>query len=91
MKRIDFIREFAKEAGLSQKDAKEITEVMFDIIIKNMKDADGVSPVTGIKFTTVHKDARTARNPVTGGTVDVPAKDMPKVKFGASVKDALNA
>ena len=91
MKRIDFIREFAKEAGLTQKDAKEISEVMFDVIVKNMKDEDGVSPVAGVKFVAVHKDARTARNPMTGETIAVPEKYSPKVKFGTSIKEAVNA
>ena len=87
MKKIDFIKLFAEKANITQKDAREISAAYWDAIFEAMKDEDGVSPVQGVKFVTVHKDSRTARNPLTGESIVVPEKDVPKVKFGASVKD----
>lgn len=88
MNKTEFIKEFAANAGMTQKDAKEVTIIMFNTLFDVMKrDPEGVSPVQGVKFTTVHKEARDCRNPRTGETVKVPAKDMPKVKFGDKVKE----
>ena len=39
----------------------------------------------------VHKDARIARNPRTGESVEVDAKNAVKCKFGKAIKDAVNA
>ena len=45
----------------------------------------------GVTLYSVHKDARTARNPRTGETVMVDAKNAVKCKFGKSIKEAVNA
>lgn len=90
MKKDVFITKFAEKAGLSKKDAREVCVALFDTIFEGMKDEDGVSPVQGLKFTTVHKDARMARNPQTGEQIMVPEKDVPKVKFGTSVRERFN-
>jgi len=87
MKKDVFIREFAKRANLTQKDAREVVVALFDTIFEAMKDEDGVSPVQGVKFMTTHRDARTARNPQTGEAIAVAAKDVPKVKFSPTVKE----
>lgn len=91
MKKIDLIREFKEAAGLAnQKDAKEILEVLGNIIVAHMKDEDGITPFAGMKFSSVYKEARTMRNPATGEPVEVAPKYSPKVKFGKTVKEALN-
>ena len=90
MKKTDFIKEFAKNAKLTQKDAREIAQVMGDMIIEHMRDEDGVTPFTGIKFVSVHKEAKTVRNPRNGEMVDVPAKYAPRAKFGKIVKYTIN-
>lgn len=38
-----------------------------------------------------HQDARTARNPKTGETIQVPAKRVPKFSAAQALKDALNS
>lgn len=90
MKKIDFVREFAANADLSMKDAKEIMQVMGDTIVAHMKDEDGVCPFAGMKFVAVYKDARKTRNPQTGEMMTVPAKYAPRVRFGKAVKEAIN-
>ena len=90
MKKVDFIKEFAAKAELSLKDAKEVVQVMGDLIVEHMKDEDGVSPFSGMKFVATYKDARTARNPQTGESMKVPAKYAPRVRFGKAVKEAIN-
>ena len=45
----------------------------------------------GVTLSTVHKEARTARNPRTGETVMVDAKNAVRCKFGKPIKEAVNA
>lgn len=40
-------------------------------------------------FEKVDRAARTARNPSTGGTVDVPATSVPRFRAGQALKDAV--
>jgi len=42
-------------------------------------------------FVSVHRKARTARNPQTGAPIDVPAADVPKFKAGKALKEAVNS
>ncbi len=89
MNRSEFIKVFAERANLTQKDAREVTKAMFEVITENMKSEGGVSPAEGYRFYTVHKEAREARNPQTGEMIPVPEKDVPKVKFSQSFKAAI--
>ena len=41
-------------------------------------------------FEKVERAARTARNPSTGGTVQVPATSVPRFRAGQALKDAVN-
>ena len=91
MDKQSFIKKCAERAGLSQKDMREVLTVVGDCIVECMKDEDGITPFSGMKFVSVLKEARIARNPRTGEDVEVPAKYMPKIRFGAHVKTALNA
>ena len=91
MKKLDFVKLCAAKCNLSQKDMKEVLVGVGEAIVEAMKTEDGVTPFAGMKFYTVHKDARTGRNPQNGEPLVIPAKEAPKVKFGASVKEAVNA
>ena len=42
-------------------------------------------------FESVKKDAHEGRNPMTGETIQIPAKNVPKVKFSSRFKEELNA
>lgn len=90
MTKTEFVKKLAAETGLTQKDAKELNDIYWNVLFEAMKDTDGISPVVGIKFMTVSKEAHTARNPRTGESIKVPEKIAPKVKFGATVKNLFN-
>ena len=91
MTKNEFMKACAVKSGLTQKDMKEVLEIIGDMIVVNMKTEDGVTPFTGMKFVAEYKDPHVARNPLNGQQVNVPGKYRPKVKFGVAVKDALNA
>lgn len=87
---MEFIREVAEKAGLSQKDTREVLEIIGNVIVAHMKDEDGVTPFAGMKFSCVHKDERAGRNPRTGEALVIPSRFQPRVKFGVAVKNVVN-
>ena len=56
----------------------------------NMKDEDGVTPFSGVKFYARYNEAKIGRNPATGESVNIAAKYQPKVRFGSHVKEIIN-
>ena len=52
MKKSDFIREVAKRSEITIKDTTEVLKIVGDAIVEYMKDEDGVTPFSGIKFAT---------------------------------------
>lgn len=91
MTRSEFVKAVAEKAGMTQKATKEVLDVMQEVAYAEMANEEEVKIFDGVTLAGVHKDARTARNPLTGETVEVAAKTAPKAKFGKACKDALNA
>ncbi len=91
MKKIDLIREFKERANLkNMNDAREIIDALGAVIFDHIKDEDGVTPWSGVKFCATYRDARVGRNPKTGEPVNIEAKYKPCVKFGKAAKEAIN-
>ena len=86
----DFVREVAKATGYSIKNIDEVFTAIENTIVADLKDDKSVKVFSFLTLETAKKDARTARNPQTGATVEVPAKVVPKVKIGKALKDAVN-
>ena len=91
MNRTEFVKAVAEKAEMTQKAVKEVLEVMQEVTFEEMAECGEVKLFDGVALVGVQKEARTARNPLTGETVEVAAKVAPKAKFGKAVKDALNA
>lgn len=90
MKKIDIVNALKDKRNVSKDIATEIVDQVIDIIKSGVKE-DGEVDIFGfVKFTNVHKEAGTARNPRTGEIVDVPEKNVPKAKFSKIFKDFLN-
>ena len=89
MTRTEFYKEYAKTAGIKQKDAKNIIESIGEIIIAHMSDENGVTPFDGITLKRSWSAPRVGRNPQTGESVNINGKWQPKAKFGKAVKDAI--
>ena len=52
---------------------------------------EGVVDITGfVKFTKVHREARTGKNPRTGEPIAISAKYAPKAEFKKAFKDQIN-
>lgn len=75
--------------GGTKKAADEIIDMIFDSIAGEMKKGGEVSVAGFGIFTAKERKARTARNPRTGETVNVPAMKVPKFRASKNLKDAV--
>lgn len=80
----------AEEAGLTKADATRALDAVLNGIVKGLQEEGKVTLTGFCTFTKQHKDARTGRNPRTGETVNIPARNAVSIKAGAKLKDALN-
>ena len=80
----------AAVAGLSQADAKKAVEAVFDGVTGGMKDGKKVSVAGFGTFESRYRAARQGRNPATGETIQIAAKNAPAFKAAKGLKDALN-
>lgn len=87
----EFVKLIAGATGYTQKDVKAVLDAAQTVAYDVMAKEDEVKIFNGLTLVGVHKDATTARNPMTGDAVDVPSKTAPKAKFGKFVKDYINA
>jgi len=89
MNNAEMIKEIAVKTGFTQKDTKTVIDAMKEVVYGTLADGDEIKVFDGLTITTVSKDARVCRNPRTGETINVPAKRMPKARFGKHLKDAV--
>jgi len=83
---IDAIHE---KIGGTKADAERAVETMIETITNSLKNGEEVS-IAGLGiFSAKMRAARTARNPRTGETVQVPAMRVPKFRASKALKDAV--
>ena len=91
MTKTELVRELAQRTDLSQSKASQVVDALFDaedgiIATVILNDGKVVVPGFGSFFRRVRK-ARTARNPATGASVEVAAKNYPVFKPGKTLKE----
>lgn len=75
--------------GTTKTDAEHAVEAMIEAIVHGLKSGEDVS-IAGLGiFKVKHRAARTARNPRTGESVQVPATKVPKFQPAKALKDAV--
>ena len=75
--------------GCTKVQAEEVVEIIINQIVSTLKSGGEVS-VAGLGiFSTKQRAARTARNPRTGASVQVPAMKVPKFRAAKALKDAV--
>ncbi len=91
MNKVELINEVAQSTGFTKKDIKQVLESVQNVTYNALLNGDIVKLIDGVTLSVVRKEARTARNPRTGETIMVDAKNAVKCKFGKTIKDAVNA
>jgi DNA-binding protein HU-beta len=75
--------------GGTKAEAERAVEAMIDAVVSGLKRGEEVS-IAGLGiFATKMRAARTARNPRTGETVQVPSMRVPKFRAAKALKDAV--
>ncbi len=86
MTKSELISQIAENAGISKSDADKAYDAIVSAIISGLK-SDGNVPMTGLgTFKVAHRAARSGRNPSTGETIQIAAKNVLKFKASKNVE-----
>jgi DNA-binding protein HU-beta len=89
MNKADLADAVHAKLGGTKVQAEEIVETIIEKIVGALKQGGEVS-IAGLGiFSTKQRAARTARNPRTGASVDVPAMKVPKFRAAKALKEAV--
>ncbi len=90
MKKAELIELVADQAGLNKAEAGRAIDALFATITKALSKGKKV-PVVGFgTFNVTHRKAREGRNPQTGETVKIAARNAVNFKAGTALKEAVN-
>ena len=90
MTKLELVKELAAKTNKSQREIKDVINALQDVIYTNMPYED-VTLFEGVIFSTIVRKERNGRNPYTGEDIVIPAKRVPKVRFGKLAKEAVSA
>ncbi len=89
MNKQELIAKIAKDTGSSKTSAAAAIESLIEGITKSLKKGDPVAFVGFGTFKTSQRKARTARNPQTGATINIPKRRVPRFSAGKALKQAV--
>lgn len=90
MNKSELIDAVAKHSGETKATTARIIDSLTETLKQSAKSGETVSLHGVFQMEVVRKEARTARNPATGATINVPAKNAVKFKALKSLTDAAN-
>lgn len=90
MNKGDLISKVAEDANLTKAQASDAVNGILDAIKASLKDDDKVAILGFGTFTVTHKPARTGRNPRTGESMQIKAKNVVKFKPGKELAATVN-
>lgn len=90
MNKGDLIDAVSEAVGISKADAATAVNTVFGSIEGCLESGDKAAFVGFGTFTKVHRPARDGRNPATGKTIKIAAKNTIKFKAGKALVEAMN-
>ena len=90
MNKNELISSIASETGLTKTDAAKAVDAFVASISSALKSGDEVRLVGFGTFAVSKRSAATGRNPRTGATIKIPARNQPKFKAGKVLVDSVN-
>lgn len=90
MKKVEMMTELANETGLTKAEVQEVFEATFELFKKELSKGEKVSVAGFGTFNISKRNARTGRNPQTGETVKIPARNAVTFKAGTELKNKVN-
>ena len=89
MNKEELVKEVAKKAKVSQKDAAEILSATLDTIESTVAKGKKITLVGFGTFEARKRAARTGRNPQTGAEIKIPSKTVPAFSAGKKFKELV--
>ena len=90
MNKGDLITKIAERAGITKAQATDALNAVLDGVGDALKAGDKVTIVGFGTFSISRRDARTGRNPQTGKTIKIAAKNVVKFKPGKELSESVN-
>jgi len=90
MNKSELIESMAADAGISKAAAKKALDSMTGSVEKALKTGERVSLVGFGSWSVTKRAARDGRNPQTGKTIRISAKNVVKFRPGAELKGSVN-
>ncbi len=90
MNKADLIDAMAEDAGISKAAAKKALDSFTDNVSDALKKGGRISLVGFGSFSISKRSAREGRNPQTGATIKIAAKNVVKFKAGADLNSKVN-
>lgn len=90
MNKNELISSIASETGLTKTDAAKAVDAFVSSISSALKSGDEVRLVGFGTFAVSKRSATTGRNPRTGQSIKIPARNQPKFRVGKVLVDSVN-
>ena len=90
MNKTELIEAMAAEAGISKAAAGKALSGMMEAVKSTLKKGNKVSLVGFGSWDVSRRAARDGRNPQTGATIKIAAKNVVKFKAGSELKNSVN-
>ena len=90
MNKEELVKEVAKAAKVTQKEAAEVLAAMIETVQTAVAKGNKVTLVGFGTFEARKRAARTGRNPQTGKEIKIAAKTVPAFSAGKKFKDMVN-
>ncbi|HMQ47552.1 MAG TPA: HU family DNA-binding protein [Saprospiraceae bacterium] len=90
MNKGDLINKVAESANLSKAQAGDALNAVLDSISDALKSGDKVTLIGFGTFSVSRREARSGRNPQTGASITIEAKNSVKFKPGKEMNDSVN-
>ena len=90
MNKQELISQVASKTKMSKTAVLNMTDALFDSIEGSLKKGQKVQLVGFGSWTKVRRKARTGRNPQTGKSLSIPARNVAKFSMGQHLYDLIN-
>jgi len=90
MSKQELVNYMAEKSGITKKDAEAALASFIGGVKSSLKGGNSVTLVGFGTFSVSHRNARKGRNPQTGATIDIPARNVPVFKAGKGLKETVN-
>ncbi|PWM76941.1 MAG: hypothetical protein DBY32_08895 [Phascolarctobacterium sp.] len=91
MNKTELVAAVAEKTGLTKKDAEKALGALLETIKEEVAKDEKVQLIGFGTFEARKRNARTGKNPQTGGAIEIPAATVPAFKAGKAFKDMVNA